>query len=856
MKKFALAGNPNSGKTTLFNALTGSTAHVGNWPGVTVDKREGTYKKLAEHVQIVDLPGIYSLSPYTPEEIIARNYIIDEHPDCVINIVDATNFERNLYLTTQLMEINVPLVVALNMMDVVNKNGEEIDVKELEKRLGIPVVAISATKEDNIDLLMTRAYEATKQKRKAVSVFEKSNLSHLIDDCRIAFEGLEIEDPLFHAVKMAELDELETKNHPQLVHIVEEFKKQFSDDTFGTDLEAVVADGRYKFITGHLSELKKATKEQELSGKQITSSYKQSEKIDKVLTSKWFGIPIFLVILFLIFHLTFSENLFWLGGLFKSDSFASSDYFAGLIWHAGGLNSPGVMLQSLVTGTTDLLSDIISGWLSSAPGWVSGLLVDGILAGVFSVLSFVPQILLLFLLFSILEDSGYMARIAFILDRAFRKFGLSGRAFLPMIMGFGCSIPAMINTRTLADQNERTSTIRVIPFFSCGAKLPILTAIAGGIVARFGIGNADLITYLMYLLGITVAILTVLLMRNTTARGKVPPFIMELPQYRMPGFKSLMLHLWDKLKHFIEKAFTIILASTIVIWFLQSFTSRLRYIEQANPNEIANSTFEEYAEKDEYKALLEALIEDAYDGDELAVSFGDIVAMYNEIEDENEALEFKTKLLYPILLDSYDAYVEEIEDPDYKDQNDSVLANLGKAVTPIFTPMGFGSQLEESGWIFPVSAITGLIAKENVIATFQVLSQAGSKATIVKADTDEAKVESYLDLYNIALDEDGINATVATIKATGVNVAGLIAFIAFNMLTIPCFAAVATAKAELPQGKFGTTLAFWLVTSFAVSSMIYLIGTFWWTSFIFAGLIAALACSVIIYNKKHPLKER
>lgn len=853
MKKFALAGNPNSGKTTLFNSLTGSSAHVGNWPGVTVEKLEGTYKKLAEPVSIVDLPGIYSLSPYTSEEVISRNFIIDEHPDCVINIVDSTNLERNLYLTTQILEIDVPMVIALNMIDVVEKNGIEIDPSIISENLGVPVVPISALKEENLQELMEKAYQEALKGRKGKSVFEESNLHHLINDCRIAFEGLKIDNPLFHAVKLAELDEIETKDHPQLVGIVEEFKKTISDETFGTDFEAVIADGRYRYITKYLSKAKKKVLDKNQN--EINVAYLRSEKIDKVLTNKWAGIPIFLLILFVIFHLTFSENLFFLGGLIKSDSFPNSQFFAGAIWHEGGINSPGVMLQSFVIGSTDFLSNVVRGWLEGAPSWVSGLLVDGILAGVFAVLSFLPQILLLFLCFSILEDSGYMARIAFILDRIFRKFGLSGRAFLPMIMGFGCSIPAMINTRTLADDKEKISTIRVIPFFSCGAKLPILTAIAGAIVTRFGIGNADLITYGMYLLGMMVAIIAVLLMRSTTLRGKVPPFIMELPQYHLPQFKSLMIHLWDKMKHFIEKAFTVILASTIVIWFLQSFTSQLKFIDQANPNELADSIFEELANDEAYKAKLEFYVEDAYDNNELAISFGDLVTMYGEIEDDDEALEFKEELLDEVLLQSYDSYIEVIEEQSYKDQNDSILANLGKALTPVFTPLGFGSQLGESGWIFPVSAITGLIAKENVVATFQVLSQAGSKVSLEKADSEEAKIEAYLDLYNIALDEEGVNATIATIKSTGINVAGLIAFIAFNMLTIPCFAAVATAKAELPQGKFGPTLAFWLVTSFAVSSMIYLIGSWWWTSLIFVPLIAGLICSVVIFKKKHPLTE-
>ena len=853
MLKFALAGNPNSGKTTLFNSLTGSTAHVGNWPGVTVDKKEGTYKKLEEPINIIDLPGIYSLSPYTPEEVISRNYILDENPDCIINIVDATNLERNLYLTTQLLEIDVPVVIALNMIDVIEKNNESIDAKTLEEKLGVPVVAISALKENNIQELMSIGYEAVKKGRKGHTVLEDSNLIHLINDCRIAFTALNVNDPLFHAIKLVESDELETKDHAELVHIVDEYKATFNDEVFGSDFEAIVADSRYKYISKEFGNIKK-TNNPTPNKEEKLGSYGKSDKIDKVLTNRWAGIPIFLVVLFLIFHLTFSENLFWLGGLIKADSFANSDFFAGALWHEGGINSPGVMLQSLLIGATDWLSSVVAGWLSNASPWVSGLIVDGILAGVFSVLSFLPQILLLFLFFSILEDSGYMARIAFIMDRIFRRFGLSGRAFMPMIMGFGCSIPAMINTRTLADEKERTATIRVIPFFSCGAKLPILTAIAGGIVSYFGIGNADIITYSMYLLGVSIAIITVLLMRNTSMRGKAAPFIMELPQYRMPGFKSLMIHLWDKLKHFVKKAFTIILASTIVIWFLQSFTANLRFIEQADPNAIADDLFVELVEADPaYKLVLESEADlEAFNEDgELEIEFADVVAYYDELEEADKE-EFKLKVLDPVLLASYDAYDAEISDKDYKDQNDSILAHFGTALTPIFTPMGFGSQLSESGWIFPVSAVTGLIAKENVIATFQVLSQASSKAEIETASTNEEKTDAYLTLYNIALDEDGVNASHATIKATGINVPGLIAFIAFNMLTIPCFAAVATAKAELPSKAFKNTLLFWLATSYVVALMIYLIGTFVWTIAIFVALIALAVTYIVLYNKRHP----
>ena len=864
MLKFALAGNPNCGKTTLFNTLTGSTAHVGNWPGVTVDKKEGVYKKCAEPISVIDLPGIYSLSPYTPEEVISRNYILDEKPDCIINVVDATNLERNLYLTTQILEIDVPVVIALNMMDAVEKNGDSINEKMLESKLGVPVIGISALKGTGLTALMAAGFNAAKHKREGKTVLEGTALNHLINDCRIALEGQGVENALFHAVKLVELDELEVKMHPNSTAMVEKFKQTFRDDTFGNDFEALIADSRYKYITRNYSSA--LARKTEKGAQKMT----KSDKVDKVLTHKIWGIPIFLAILFLVFHLTFSEDLFYLGaaGVFDAPVIAYSDaeltvqvdeedliegniyynedgdeveavfyngefvelatvpyaynadgekiaafydnngaeitilanedgeqidlydqngvkyeqfynadgYKVNLVLNEDGefedveftseidafrseitintffgyeesVFSPGVILFNTLDTFTGFLSACATEALADSPEWVAGFIVDGILAGLFSVLSFLPQILLLFLFFSILEDSGYMARVAFILDRIFRRFGLSGRAFMPMIMGFGCSIPAMVNTRTLADQNERTATIRVIPFFSCSAKLPILTAIAGGIVTKFGLGNADLITYSMYLLGMIAAIVSVILMRSTTMKGEVPPFIMELPAYHVPQFKNLMLHLWDKAKHFVKKAFTIILASTIVIWFVSHFSWNWNYLEDARMNE-------------------------------------------------------------------------------------SILAGIGGLLQPLFTPLGFGSQLGAFGWVFVVAAVTGLIAKENVIATFGTLAACISAGFVA----------------NEAL--EGVDSVVAMISATGITIPALIAFIAFNMLTIPCFAAVATAKAELSDKKsFRMTLLFWVAASFITATMIYLIGSWWWTSFIFAAVIAAVIALIVLNNR-------
>lgn len=756
MLKFALAGNPNSGKTTLFNALTGSTAHVGNWPGVTVDKKEGTYKKLPEPVAIVDLPGIYSLSPYTPEEVISRNYIIDEKPDCVINIVDATNLERNLYLTTQIMEIDVPVIVALNMMDAVQKSGDKLDAAKLERALGIPVVEISALKNEGIPALMERAWKAASVKREGSTVLRGYALSHVIDDVKIALKGKGVPSPLFHAVKLVEGDELEVKNHPDEVAMVEEFKEQFKDDVFAGDFEAMVADERYKYISAHFSTaFTHAEKKEKLS---------KSDKADRVLTHRIWGIPIFLVILFAIFHLTFGTDFLYLNtivGWFNGGAGFASDIdtgnevlsaFVAVFYTADGISTPGAIVFNLMGFITDQIGSGIATGLENAGAyeWAQGLVNDGIWGGLSGILSFIPQILVLFLFISILEDSGYMARVAFILDRAFRKFGLSGRAFIPMIMGFGCSVPAAINTRTLADEKERIMTNRVIPFFTCGAKAPILAAVCGAIASEFTGVNADLLVFALYVFGMAMAVIMVAFMRQTTMRGEVAPFIMELPAYHAPQFHNLMVHLWDKLKHYIKKAFTIILASSIVIWFLSHFSWEWHYLAD-----------------------------------------------------------------------------EQI--------NESILHDIGAFVQWICTPMGFGyntSAMREYGWVFVVAAVTGLIAKENVIATFYVLVPAIG-AAIPGWDDGES----------------GIGAVVALMQATGITWQGLIAFTVFNMLTVPCFAAAATVKAETPKGKFRYTVAFWMLTSYITATVVFVILSWWWTVFLFAVAAALVIAYFVLRNK-------
>ena len=746
--KVALAGNPNCGKTTLFNTLTGAAAHVGNWPGVTVDKREGVCRKGREHFDVVDLPGIYSLSPYTPEEVIARNYILDEKPDCIINIVDATNLERNLYLTTQLMETDVPVVVALNMSDELEKRGDKIDAGLLAERLELPVVCISALTGKGTKELIDKTLAAASRRRRGISVLSGTVISGAVEKIAVRLDEDGTPSPLFHAIKIAEGDLLECANHRKAAAYAAELTKNTKDETFGSDTEALIANARYDYITKHYAPAL-------VKNDGGNARRRISEKIDRVLTNKWAGIPIFVAILFAIFHLTFSENfLFLAGALGRKGEWVCFEgtYFEGLFGSSGGISSPGVILANLLAGITDAISGGVGKGLAAAgtAEWAQGLVVDGVLGGLFAVMSFLPQILVLFMFFSILEDSGYMARVAFILDRIFRRLGLSGRAFMPMIMGFGCSVPAMVNTRTLADEKERTATVRVIPFFSCGAKLPILVACAGALVSTSGVagGLADVITMLMYVLGMVTAFVAVVIMRKTTMRGELTPFIMELPDYRRPGFKNTLIHLWDKAKHFIKKAFTIILASTIVIWFFSHFTWNWNYV------------------------------------------------------------------------------------PDDR-MNESILASIGMLVQPLFTPLGFGSQLGVNGWVFAVAAVTGLIAKENVIATFGTLAA----CVVVTFDPE-------------LMGEEGIEAVEALITATGITGAGVISYIAFNMLTIPCFAAVATAKAELGKKRFAMTLLFWTATSYIVASMIYTIGAAWWSAFIWAAAWAAATAVIALVGRR------
>ena len=773
---FALAGNPNCGKTTLFNSLTGSTAYVGNWPGVTVEKRSGTYtsKKKGLSADIVDLPGIYSLSPYTPEEVISRNFILDEHPDCIINVIDSTNLERNLYLTTQIMEMDVPVILALNMTDALKDQGQSIDAAGLSKALGVPVVAISALRERNLDDLMEEAVKAAGHAREGKMLWDAKEEQSAIEQARAIYEKEKIANPLFHCLKALEGDEVEEKKNGNAFALV----KGLGVDTEA--FEAASADYRYRYITADLAIYRKGV------AKEQSQKMSRSDKIDRVLTNRWAALPILAVVLFLIFHFTFSADLFFLhaAGVNLGEGYEGLTWwtydgeafkpFAGLFYDDAGIVSIGEFFHRLAgDNETGILGVIVQGFgtllkIWNAPEWVHEFFVDGLFNGVASVLGFVPQIALLFFFFSILEDSGYMARIAFVLDRIFRRFGVSGRAVLPMIMGLGCGVPAMINTRTLNTDKERVKTIRVIPYFTCGAKAEILTVVSAAFATAFGF-DAGLFVFLMYLIGIVLAFLMVVAMNNTTQREHVPPFVMELPAYHMPQPKSVSLHVWDKAKHFIQKAFTIILVSTVVVWFLQSFTPDWTFIPTADSLTVA----------------------------------------------------------------------------------DSILGHIGMILQPLATPLGWGYQIRSTynvdtgaligtggannlGWTYSVATIQGVVAKEAVTSTMTQLSSVVPAAAFSGGQTDMSVL----------------------MAATGISAGGVVSFTIYNLLTVPCFASVATAKGELGRGKaYWGTLAFWLIPSYIIASCFYLMIDYHWTIAIIVPVAILAFLGTFFYNRYKNDKE-
>lgn len=549
IKKIALIGNQNCGKTTLFNALTGSSQHVGNFPGVTVEQKTGFIKKHKDELELIDLPGIYSLSPYTSEEIVSIRYLLEEKPCLIINIIDATNIERNLYLTTQLLELNIPMILVLNMMDEVIVSGNSIDIDGLKERLEMDVVPISASKNEGIEDVITAIEKNLDQSSHHIDichgVVHKAihSISHIVEH---SAQSLHL--PLRYCVtKIIEGDEdMFDKLHIDQGdrHIIEHILEKMEEEA-GTDREAALVDMRYSFIEDvcqHTVFIESETKEQI-----------RSEKIDRLLTHKYLGIPIFILIMLFIFYLTFS-----------------------LI---------GAPLQDLM----DSLIGQFSNWIihllevNDVAYWLRSLVGDGILAGVGSVLSFLPVIVILFFFLSMLEDSGYMARVAFVMDKALRKIGLSGRSFVPMLIGFGCSVPAIMATRTLSSDRDRKMTIILTPFMSCSAKLPIY----GMIIAAFFPHKAAIVMLTIYCIGILVAIISAILLKNTVFIGEPVPFVLELPAYRIPTLKNVYLNVLDKAKDFIHKAFTIIFMASIVIWFLQSFSFTFDFVSDSSQSILA-----------------------------------------------------------------------------------------------------------------------------------------------------------------------------------------------------------------------------------------------------------------------------
>ena len=661
---FALAGNQNCGKTTLFNALTGSNQQVGNFPGVTVDQKAGVIKG-TDH-QVVDLPGIYSIRPYTQEEIVTRDFILKSRPDAIINIVDATNIERNLYLTLQLLTLQVPTVIALNMMDELVGNGGSVDVQKMSEALGVPVVPISAAKNQGItELVDTLLDTASRRVTPKVQDFCPEGpvhrcihaVCHIIEDHaqRIniarrfcAMKLIEGEQDFFDALELSQ-------NEKELIeHTVIEMEHET-----GLDRNAALADMRYNFIEKVCGECVVKAKE--------SREHRRSMQIDKVLTHRIFAIPLFIAIMGLVFFLTFNVV-----GAFLSD-----------------------VMSYAIDGLTLLADRALTAYGINPV--VHSLVIDGIFAGVGSVVSFLPLIVTLFFFLSILEDSGYMARVAFVMDKLLRKIGLSGRSFVPMLVGFGCSVPAIMATRTLSSNRDRKMTILLTPFMSCSAKIPIYTLFA----AAFFPGHELLVMLALYFGGILVGILVALVLKNTAFKGNPVPFVMELPNYRFPSAKSVVLLMWEKAKDFLTRAFTVIFMATVIIWFMQTFDTRLNVVE-------------------------------------------------------NSA--------------------------------DSILAALGRLVSPIFAPLGFGD------WRMVTALVSGFTAKEAVVSTFGV---------ILGVSTEQ---------LGIALHSLFTTASAAS-------------FLAFCLLYTPCVAAVSTIKTELKSGwktvgiVFAQCLVAWLA-----AFMVYHVG--------------------------------
>ena len=699
--KIGLAGNPNCGKTTMFNDLTGSTQYVGNWPGVTVEKKGGKLK-WNKDVEIVDLPGIYSLSPYTLEEVVTRDFMMNDKPDVIINIIDASNIERNLYLTTQILELGIPTVLALNMMDIVEKNGDKLKVEKLSQLLGCPIVETSAIKGKGIKEVVEKAIELSKKENVNDFKLELSqevessikNIEEALDNSSFKNEI----DSRWLSIKLFERDKNILNNNKFSKNVLDKVDGIINkcENELDDDSESIITGERYDFIGKVVSKaVKKNNKNNETA----------SDKIDKIVTNRFLALPIFALIMWGVYYIAVSSL-----GTIATDW--TNDTLFG-----------------------EIISGNVSTWLEGVgvAAWLQGLVVDGLIGGVGAVLGFVPQIMILFFLLSILEDCGYMSRVAFIMDRIFRKFGLSGKSFIPMLISSGCGVPGIMATRTMENDRDRKMTIMLTTFIPCGAKIPIIALFAGTIF-----GGASWVAPSVYFLGIIMIIICGILLKKTKLfQGEPAPFVMELPQYHIPSLKGVLMHMWDRGKAFIIKAGTIIFVACGAIWFMQSFNWSLEMV----------------------------------------------------------------------------------------DAGDSILASIGNVFAPIFTPLGFGN------WQSAVATITGLVAKENVVATFGILFGIA-----------EATEEDPTLLMNVA----GVFTAVSAFS-----------FIAFNMLCAPCFAAIGAIKREMGSWKWTwITLGFQTGTAYLVALLINQVGNalFYGGNIIGAlisiAIVVAIIAGILLSNKK------
>ena len=699
--KIALAGNPNCGKTTLFNALTGSNQFVGNWPGVTVEKKEGKLKGHKD-VTIMDLPGIYSLSPYTLEEVVARNYLINERPDAILNIVDGTNIERNLYLSTQIMELGIPVIMAVNMMDIVEKNGDKIHIDKLAKKLGCEVVTISALKGTGIKEAADKAVQIAQKKGAAVPVHEFDKDVEAVIRTVESKLGSDIvnEQKRFFAIKLLEKDDKITEQMKSVPDVSAEIKQL--EDKFDDDTESIITNERYVYISSIIGDCVTKNKKNAMT---------TSDKIDRIVTNRWLALPIFAVVMWVVYYVSVTTV-----GTFVTDW--TNDVLFG-----------------------EIIPQAIENQLNAihCADWLQGLILDGIVAGVGAVLGFVPQMLVLFLFLAFLESCGYMARVAFIMDRIFRKFGLSGKSFIPMLIGSGCGVPGIMASRTIENDRDRKMTIMTTTFVPCGAKLPIIALIAGALF-----NGASWVAPSAYFVGIAAIICSGIILKKTKLfAGDPAPFVMELPAYHWPTVSNVLRSMWERGWSFIKKAGTIILMSTIVLWFL--------------------------------------------------MNFGWVDGSFGMLEAEQ--------------------------------LNDSILASIGSVIAPLFAPLGWGD------WKMAVAAVSGLIAKENVVGTFGILFGFGEVAE------DGAEIWGQL---------AGSLSTVAAYS-----------FLVFNLLCAPCFAAMGAIKREMNNTKwFFTAIGYQTLLAYVVSLCIYQIGNlFIGGGFGIGTVVAVLLIIGFVYLLVRPYKE-